>query len=176
MDALQCSKISQILHEYILESYKQLSQLLWLQIPTTSYVKNLGTDSIFESSMNFKGVQTFWEKSYKFSKIPSWLGLHKSEFSWAHVYVRIWVTKQVPKRPGLNKRKRLWIWNSNLTIFIMQTKLVSISFKLPKYIVSYYLKYCICYSDTWSVTWRMSWFGLLPWGNLLIPRIADKKT
>jgi hypothetical protein len=24
--------------------------------------KNLGTDSTFETSMNFKGVQTFWKK------------------------------------------------------------------------------------------------------------------
>jgi hypothetical protein len=39
--------------------------------------------------MNFKEVQTFWEKSNKFSKIPSWVGLHQSEFSWAHLYVRI---------------------------------------------------------------------------------------
>jgi hypothetical protein len=29
--------------------------------------------------MNFKGVQTFWEKYDKFSKILSWLDLHKSD-------------------------------------------------------------------------------------------------
>jgi hypothetical protein len=76
-----------------------------LQIPIGTYVKNLGTDSIFESSMNFKGVQTLWEKSNKFSKIPSRLDLHKSEFSWAPLYARKLSSTQVPKGPGLNKRK-----------------------------------------------------------------------
>jgi hypothetical protein len=36
--------------------------------------------------MNFKGVQTFWEISNKFSKSPSWPDLHKTKFSWAHLY------------------------------------------------------------------------------------------
>jgi hypothetical protein len=31
--------------------------------------------------MNFKGVQTLWEKSDKFTKILSQQDLHKSEFS-----------------------------------------------------------------------------------------------
>jgi hypothetical protein len=112
--------------------------MLQLQILNRNHVKNHGTYSIFESSMNFKGVQTFWEKSDKFYKILPWLDLHKSEFSWAHMYVRIRIRKQVPKGLSLNKKKRVWIWNSNLTILIIQIKLVRISFKLPKFIVSYY--------------------------------------
>jgi hypothetical protein len=44
--------------------------------------------------MNFKGVQTLggggWRKSGKFTKILAWLDLHKSEFSWAHLYARNW--------------------------------------------------------------------------------------
>jgi hypothetical protein len=40
--------------------------------------------------MNFKGVQTLWEKSGKFTKILSQQDLHKSEFSWAHLFVKIW--------------------------------------------------------------------------------------
>jgi hypothetical protein len=55
--------------------------------------------------MNFKGVQTFWAKSDKFSKILSWLDLHKSEFSWADLYVIIRVTIQVPKGLVWIKRK-----------------------------------------------------------------------
>jgi hypothetical protein len=58
-DAFHCSKNSQILHEAILEYSKQLSQLSRLHLPNINHVKNLGTDSIFESFMNFKGVQTF---------------------------------------------------------------------------------------------------------------------
>jgi hypothetical protein len=113
--------------------------------------------------MNFKGVQTFWEKSDKFSKILPWLDLHKSEYSWAHLYLRIRVTKQESKRLGLNKKKRVWIWNSNLIIFIIQTKLARISFKLLKYPVSYCLKQCTYYSDTRGVTWSTTSGGAQPW-------------
>jgi hypothetical protein len=47
--------------------------------------------------MNFKGVQTLWEKFGEFTKNPSQLLLYKSEFSWAHLFARIRVTIQVPK-------------------------------------------------------------------------------
>jgi hypothetical protein len=40
--------------------------------------------------MNFKGVQTLWEKSGKFTKSLSQHDLHKSEFSWADLYAKIW--------------------------------------------------------------------------------------
>jgi hypothetical protein len=54
-----------------LEYYSQLSQLCQLEVPNRIYFKYPGIDSIFEFLMNFKGVQTFWEKSDKFSKILS---------------------------------------------------------------------------------------------------------
>jgi hypothetical protein len=44
--------------------------------------------------MNFKGVQTMWEKSGKFTKIQPQHGLHKIEFSWAHLYEKIGVLIQ----------------------------------------------------------------------------------
>jgi hypothetical protein len=47
--------------------------------------------------MNFKGVQTLWEKSDKFTKILSQYDLHKSEFSWAHLFVKIGVLTQASK-------------------------------------------------------------------------------
>jgi hypothetical protein len=53
MDALDSSKIFQILHEARWERSEQLSQLCQLQIPIRTYVKNHGTDSIFESSITF---------------------------------------------------------------------------------------------------------------------------
>jgi hypothetical protein len=40
--------------------------------------------------MNFKGVQSLWEKSGKFTKILSQHSLHKSKLSWAHLYAKIW--------------------------------------------------------------------------------------
>jgi hypothetical protein len=67
-DAFYCSKKFQILCEVILEYSEHLFQLCQLQILNRNLVKILGTDSIFESFMNFKGVQTFWEKTNKFFK------------------------------------------------------------------------------------------------------------
>jgi hypothetical protein len=43
------------------------------------------------------------------------------------------------KRRGLNKITKFEIWNSNLTIFYVQSKLARISFKLSKYIASHCL-------------------------------------
>jgi hypothetical protein len=47
--------------------------------------------------MNFKGVQTLWEKSGTFTKILSQYDLDKSEFSWAHFYAKIRVLVQASK-------------------------------------------------------------------------------
>jgi hypothetical protein len=90
MDALSCSKNSQFLHEDRLEYFKQHSQFCRLQIPNRNQVKNPGTDSLFESLMNFKRDSNLLEKSDKFSKISSSLDLHKSEFSfsWVHLCER----------------------------------------------------------------------------------------
>jgi hypothetical protein len=43
--------------------------------------------------MNFEWLQSLWEKYGKFTKILSQLDLHKSEFSWAHLYTKIWSSK-----------------------------------------------------------------------------------
>jgi hypothetical protein len=40
--------------------------------------------------MNFKGVQTLWEKSGKFNKILPQQGIHEREFRWAHLCAKIW--------------------------------------------------------------------------------------
>ena len=53
--------------------------------------------SKFESSMNFKRVQALWEKFVKFTKTLSQHDLHKSEFSWAHLYAKIGVLIEVSK-------------------------------------------------------------------------------
>jgi hypothetical protein len=47
--------------------------------------------------MNFKGVQTLWEKFGKFTKILPEHELHKSKFSWAHLYAKIGVLAQASK-------------------------------------------------------------------------------
>jgi hypothetical protein len=77
----------------------------------------------FEYSLNFKGVQTLWEKSRKISKILCWLNLRNCEFNWAHLHARICSSYTSVKRHGLNLRKGVWIWNSNHTTLIIQTKL-----------------------------------------------------
>jgi hypothetical protein len=80
-EAFVFSKKSQILHETRMEYCAQLYQFWLPQIPNVKNVKNPGTDSIFKSSMNFKGDQTFREKIDKFSKIISGLDIQKNEFS-----------------------------------------------------------------------------------------------
>jgi hypothetical protein len=61
--------------------YEQCSQLCRHLVPNINRAKNPGPDLTFESLMNFKRDLNLLEKSDKFSKILSWLDLHKSEFS-----------------------------------------------------------------------------------------------
>jgi hypothetical protein len=79
-------------------SYYNLALQKW-------FLSTFRTDSISEFSMNFKRGSNLLEKYDKSSKILSWLDLHKSEFSWAHLYARKLSFTQVPKGLGLNKRK-----------------------------------------------------------------------
>jgi hypothetical protein len=65
MDALPSSKNSPFLH------VEQFYQLCQHPILNRIRVKNPGTDSTFESLMNFKRDLNLLEKSDKFSKIPS---------------------------------------------------------------------------------------------------------
>jgi hypothetical protein len=71
MSALSCSKNSQFLYSASRQYWKQLAQLWQLQILSRNKVKTPVTDSIFEYLMNFKRNSNLWEKSDKFSKIPS---------------------------------------------------------------------------------------------------------
>jgi hypothetical protein len=59
----------------------------------------------FESSLKFKGVKTLWKKSGKFTENLSGLGIHKSEFSWVHLYARFWSYNTSVKRLDLKIRK-----------------------------------------------------------------------
>jgi hypothetical protein len=54
--------------------------------------------------MNFKGVHTLWDKSGKFTKILSQHDIHKSEFSWEHLYAKIGVLIQLSKWINLKIR------------------------------------------------------------------------
>jgi hypothetical protein len=71
IDVLPCFKNSQYLYVANLGNYEQFSQFCRHQIPSRNRVNNPGTDSIFESLMNFKRDLNLLEKSDKFSKIPS---------------------------------------------------------------------------------------------------------
>jgi hypothetical protein len=53
------------------EHYEQLLPLGRLPIPNRLQVINSGTKIKIETSSNFKGVQTFLEKTDNFYKIPS---------------------------------------------------------------------------------------------------------
>jgi Tfp pilus assembly pilus retraction ATPase PilT len=71
MDVLPCSKNSQSLHADALEHCEQFSKLCRHLNLHTIRVKNLGTDSPFESLMNLKKGLILLEKSDKLPKNPS---------------------------------------------------------------------------------------------------------
>jgi hypothetical protein len=71
MDTLPCNKNSQFLYVARMGYFEQFSQLCRHPIVNIIRVKNLGTDSTFESLVNFKSNLNLLEKSDKFSKIPS---------------------------------------------------------------------------------------------------------
>jgi hypothetical protein len=71
MGALSCSKSSQFLHAARLGYYEQFSQLCRHLIPNINRSKNPGSDSTFESLMNFIRGLNLPEKSGKFRKILS---------------------------------------------------------------------------------------------------------
>jgi hypothetical protein len=80
---------SQFLHVARLGHYEQFSQLCRHPIINRMRVKNPGTGTTFESLMNFKKDLNLPKKYGKFSKILSWLGLHKSKFSWDHLHAKM---------------------------------------------------------------------------------------
>jgi hypothetical protein len=57
------------------------------------------------------------EKSGKLSKIPSHLNLHKTEFSWDHLYARIWVTIQIKEFDFELQTLQYFMHNPNLQGF-----------------------------------------------------------
>jgi hypothetical protein len=77
------------LHATFLEYCEQFSQLCRYPVPNINGAKNPGSDSMFESLINFKRGLTIPEKSGKFPKILFLPDLHKSEFSWDHFYARM---------------------------------------------------------------------------------------
>jgi hypothetical protein len=83
------SIIHQTLHSDSLKYKEQLCFLSQLQILSGLHVKNSGTNLIFEFSSNFKGIQTFLEKSDKFFKIQSSHGIFEYNFTFTHLYSNI---------------------------------------------------------------------------------------
>jgi hypothetical protein len=71
MGVLSCSKNFQFWHAARLGYCKQFSQLCQHPIHNINRAKNPGSDSTFESLMNFKKGLNLLEKSGKFSKILS---------------------------------------------------------------------------------------------------------
>jgi hypothetical protein len=65
----------------------------------------------FEYSLNFKGVQTFLEKSDKFSKIPSSYDILKYEFRLTQLYSNIGSAFTGEKGLGLINVQKSWPLN-----------------------------------------------------------------
>jgi hypothetical protein len=88
-EALPCSKNVQALQEARFEHNEQLSPLTQLEIANAAHIIIFGTNIQFETSLNFKGVQTFWGKSHKFTKTLSWHDLQYYKFRLTHLYSKI---------------------------------------------------------------------------------------
>ncbi len=104
-------------------------------------------------------------KSGKFSKILSWLDLHKCEFSWAHLYAKIWSSNTSFKMNWFEYKKWVWIWYSNHTALIIQTKLAKDFIQASEIYSELLFKHSSCYSDTRGVT-------ALPPNKNLVPRFG----
>jgi hypothetical protein len=68
----------------------------------------------FETYLNFKGVQTFEEKIYEFTKIIHWHDLQYWEFRLTHLYSKIWSSFTSAKWLKKEYSKRVQIWSSDL--------------------------------------------------------------
>jgi hypothetical protein len=69
-----------------------MSQLsYWTQIPNLSRfgIRKFRRKIPSESCLNFKRLQTFWEKSHKFIKILTPRDLHEYEFKLAHLFAKL---------------------------------------------------------------------------------------
>jgi hypothetical protein len=153
-NALPCSKISQILHTGSLRYYEHFSPWCRHQIPNRNWVKNLGSDSPFETLLNFYRGLILLEKSDKFPKILLHLNFTKvnlvgitcmQEKGLQSKWQTVWVEKN---KNSFNLKFKPY--NISCTV-----KLARISFKLLNYIVSYYLdtvEHCSSYSDARGVT------------------------
>jgi hypothetical protein len=102
--------------------------------------------------MNFKGVQTLWEKLDKFTKILSQHGLHNGEFSFLHLYARSWSSNTCVKVSWFENNKGVWIWNSNHTTHIIHTKPIHDFIQASKSHSELLFKHCSYYSDTRDLT------------------------
>jgi hypothetical protein len=102
--------------------------------------------------MNFKGVQTLWEKLDKFTKILSQHGLNNGEFSFLHLYARSWSSNTCVKVSWFENNKGVWIWNSNHTTHIIHTKPIHDFIQASKSHSELLFKHCSYYSDTRDLT------------------------
>jgi hypothetical protein len=87
--AILMSKNIKPWHGGRVEHYEQIFLLGWLPIPNQLQVINSGTKIKIETSSNFKGFQTFMEKSDNFYKILSSQAWLEDNFTLAHLYLNI---------------------------------------------------------------------------------------
>ncbi len=89
MKTILMSMNVQTWHGARVDPFKQFLPLGPLPILNRIQVIKFGTPSTLNLSLNFKGVQTFLEKSDKFSKIPCLLDILEYNFTLTHLYSNI---------------------------------------------------------------------------------------
>jgi hypothetical protein len=108
-----------------------------------------------------------WEKSGKFSKNLSWLDLHNYEFSLVYLDARSCSSNTSVKANWFENKNGVWIWNSNHTTLIIQTKSNKDFIQASKLQSETLFKHCSYYSDTRGVT-------ALPPNRNIIPRFGGR--
>jgi hypothetical protein len=75
----------------LIDNFKQNKLSFWPNVKISLDFELQNSKQIhYECCLNFKGIQTFWQKSQNFLKILSSHDLQEYEFRLAHLYSRIW--------------------------------------------------------------------------------------
>jgi hypothetical protein len=151
MRALLMSKNTQTWHGARFEYFEQLSQSGWLQIPNKIHIIILWIDLNLNLLLFLKGLNPC-EKNLRNSP-KFYLDLVFITVNLVgHTFMqKIWVSIQV-SMIWFEYKKRVWIWNSNHTTPIIQTKSYKDFIQASKLYSKLLFKQCSSYSGTRSVT------------------------
>jgi hypothetical protein len=131
-DAFQCSKNNETLYAARAEYFEQPFQLGWLQTPNRIRVINFWTDSNLNLLWILKGFKPYGKN------LRNLLG---------HTCMQEIYFQYKCQMTWFEYKKRVWIWNSNHTTLVIQTKPYKDFIQASKLHSELLFKHCSCYSD-----------------------------